>query len=158
LASVLKKHLPLTGVTVTKEAEMPEELGGNAGSRKMDITVRADGGYERYIDVAIAEPSGSRVVELGSWEEPLRAAQDREDQKINFYRANAPLLEEGKLIPFVFESSGRPGKRAKEFMRDSGLPGAIVRSLYERISVILAHFGGMMITDLGRKRMGHAGG
>ena len=98
------------------------------------------------------------MVELGSWEEQLRAAQDREDDKLSHYRLVAPLLDQSKLVPFVFESSGRPGKRAKEFLVDSGLPGAIVRKLYERISVILAHYGGMMITDIARQRRGNAGG
>ena len=148
LADVLKKHLPLQGVTVQKEAPMADVFGPGAGDSKMDITVRAADGYTRHIDIAVIEPSGFRVVEAGSWADPLTAAADREEDKRGYFRRIAPAADPSLFVPFVLESSGRPGKAAMQFLATSKLPDPVWRRLLEHISVALAHHGGKMIADL----------
>ena len=150
LAETLKKHLPLQGVTVQKEAPMAEVYGPGAGDSKMDLTVRAADGYNRHIDIAVIEPSCSRVVEAGSWADPLTAAADREEDKRGYFRRIAPAADPSQFVPFVLESSGRPGKAAMQFLVDSKLPDPVWRRLLEHISVALAHHGGKMIADLAK--------
>ena len=113
----------------------------------MDIVVRADNGYIRYLDVAVVEPSGYAVLDYGAWEQDLRAAQHREEEKVNTFRSFAPGADPTTFIPLVFESSGRPGRRAKDYLMASQLPGAVVRRLLEQISVTLARFGGRLIAE-----------
>ena len=158
LAHALKKHLPLTGLVVEREVPLHRVIPGYVGNPDkkpvMDIVVRADDGFVRYIDVSVVEPSGSWMVGQGSWEQPLRAAEKKEEKKIGWYRSAAPDMNQNNFIPFIFESSGRPGKRAKEYLMASGLPGAVTRSLLGQISLKLAHFGGMQMSTLARFRAG----
>jgi hypothetical protein len=113
----------------------------------MDIIVRADDGYVQYLDIAIVEPSGFAVLDYGSWEQDLRAAQHREEEKVNTFRSFATLADPAHFHPLVFETSGRPGRRAWDYLMASQLPGAVIRRLLEHISVTLARFGGRLIAE-----------
>jgi hypothetical protein len=153
LAAALERDLAQPGVVVEKEVPLSRLVPGHAGQEVMDIVVRANNGYVRYIDVAITEASCSSAVELGSWEQPLRAAKRREDDKDNFYQQNAPDIDQSLIIPFVFESSGRAGTRAKQFLMNN-LPGHAASRVIGHISNKLAHFGGQQMVSLSRMRAG----
>ena len=71
-----------------------------------------------------------------------------EEQKRRRFAERATLVEANTFVPFVIESSGRPGKAAREFLRELQLPGAVVHRLLERISVLLAIRGGRQINSL----------
>ena len=118
------------------------------------MMVIADDGYIRYIDIAIAEPSGASYLVTGSADGVRVAAKCREKNKINHFKAYAPGVDPSLFVPFVFESSGRPGKCALDFLKHTGMLGGIVRSLKEQISVSVARYGGKMIADLKRGPLG----
>ena len=145
IAAALKRHSPLQGVTVTVEERLTAEVGPTAANRPMDIIVRADNGHIQYLDIAIVEPSGYAVLDYGSWDQELRAAQHREEEKVATFRSFATNVDPAHFVPLVFETSGRPGQRTRDFLLSSQLPGAVVRRLLEQISVTLARFGGRMI-------------
>ena len=147
IAAALKKHLPQQGVTVAIEERFTEAAGPAAVGRAMDIVVRADAGYVRYLDIAVVEPSGHAVLDYGAWEQDLRAAQHKEQEKINTFQSFATGVDPNTFIPLVLESSGRPGRRAKDFLMASRLPGAVVRRLLEQISVTIARFGGRLVAE-----------
>jgi hypothetical protein len=147
IAAALKKHLPLGGTTVAIEERLTAEAGPAAAGRQMDIVCRADNGYIRYLDIAVVEPSGYAVLDYGSWEQDLRAAQHREEEKISNFQSFATGVDPITFIPLVFESTGRPGQRARDFFMASRLPGAVVRRLLEQISVTMARFAGRLIAE-----------
>jgi hypothetical protein len=147
IAAALKRHSPTEGTTVAIEERLTADAGPAAAGRVMDIVVRADNGYIRYLDIAVVEPSGHAVLDYGSWEQELRAAQHREEEKIHNFQSFATAVDPTTFVPLVFESSGRPGQRARDFFMSSRLPGAVVRRLLEQISVTLARFGGRLIAE-----------
>jgi hypothetical protein len=147
IAAALKKHSTLQGLTVAIEERLTAAVGQAASGRVMDIVVRGDNGYIRYLDIAVVEPSGYAVLDYGSWEQELRAAQHREEEKISTFQSFATEADPTTFIPLVFETSGRPGQRARDFFMASRLPGAVVRRLLEQISVTLARFGGRLIAE-----------
>jgi hypothetical protein len=147
IAAALKKHSPQQGVSVAVEERLTAEAGPAAAGRPMDIVMRADDGYIKYLDIAVVEPSGYAVLDYGAWEQDLRAAQHREEEKTNTFQSFATRVDPTTFIPLVFESSGRPGRRAKDFFMASRLPGAVIRRLLEQISVTLARFGGRLIAE-----------
>jgi hypothetical protein len=154
LAAALQHHLRYAEPVVEKEVPLSHLIPGHAGQEVIDIVVRAAGGqYVRYIDVAVTEPSCSSAVELGSWEEPLRAAARREADKASWYASRAPAVDQSLIIPFVLESSGRAGQRAKQFLADA-LPGPVVSRVLRDISLALNHFGGQQMVALSRGRAG----
>jgi hypothetical protein len=132
---------------VAIEERLTAAAGPAAVGRVMDIVVRADNGYIRYLDIAVVEPSGHAVLDYGSWEQELRAAQHREEEKNSTFQSFATAVDPVTFIPLVFESSGRPGQRTRDFLMASRLPGAVVRRLLEQISVTLARFGGRLIAE-----------
>jgi hypothetical protein len=147
IAAALKKHSPLQHVRVAIEERLTAEAGPAAAGRVMDIVLRADNGYIRYLDIAVVEPSGYAVLDYGAWSQELRAAQHREQEKVDTFQSYAPRVDPTTFIPLVFETSGRPGQQARDFFTASRLPGAVVRRLLEQISVTLARFGGRLIAE-----------
>ena len=90
-------------------------------------------------------------MDYGSWEQEGRAAQHREQEKVDNFQSFATAVDSTMFIPLVFETSGRPGQRARDFFIASRLPGAVVRRLLEQISVTLARFGGRLIAQWKRR-------
>ena len=82
------------------------------------------------------------------------AAKCREMNKVNHFKAYAPGVDPSLFVPFVLESSGRPGKCALDFLKHTGMPGGLVRSLKEKFSVNVVRYGGKMIADLKRGPLG----
>jgi hypothetical protein len=147
IAAALKRHSPLQNVQVRIEERLTAEAGPAAAGRTMDIVVRADNGYIRYLDIAVVEPSGYAVMDYGAWNQELRAARHREQEKVDNFRSFATAVDPTTFVPLVFETSGRPGQSARDFFLASRLPGAVVRRLLEQISVTLARFGGRLIAE-----------
>ena len=116
----------------------------------MDILVKASDGYVRYIDVAIVEPTGASYMAKMAADRNLRPAQIREKDKQDDFNSFATEVHPDLFVPFVFESSGRPGKCALDFLCASGIPDGVRCRLLEHISVTLARFGGKMISRLRR--------
>jgi hypothetical protein len=143
----LKKHSPLENARVTIEERLTAAAGPAAAGRVMDVVLRADNGYIRYLDIAVVEPSGYAVMDYGAWSQELRAAQHREQEKIDTFQSFATGVDPEAFIPLIFETSGRPGQRARDFFLASRLPGAVVRRLLEQISVTIARFGGRLIAE-----------
>ena len=150
LRDELKKHVNKPGLTVSVEERLVAAAGAQATSYKMDLVLRAQGGYVRYIDVAVADAGARKYVVGGSWEREQRAADIREREKRSKFANLAPNLPAALFVPFVIESSGRPGKAAREFLRELQLPGAVVFRLLEHIAVLLAVQGGKDIDSLRR--------
>jgi hypothetical protein len=131
----------MPGITVAIEERLTAAAGPRGTSYKMDLVLRANGGYCRYIDVAIADAGVRKYNNAGEWETEMKAAAIREAEKRNKFASLAPHT----FVPFVIESSGRPGKAAREFFNEPQIPGKVVHRLLERISVLIAIRGGKHI-------------
>jgi hypothetical protein len=97
-----------------KGVEMPKEGGG---SKRLDVMICGPSGTT-YVDVSGTTPSAPSYQAMGAMS-ALAAATAREKQKTTKYKAFFDVLDpEARFVPFVFESPGAFGTKAKELIKD----------------------------------------
>ena len=108
--------------TITKETMVHEGVDG-APDVVMDLVYRESRGDQRvyFVDVAVVDPGCPTYVARNSHEQQGAAAAVREADKVNSFRQRCGEAHQDPstlFYPFVIESSGRMGERARRFLRD----------------------------------------
>ena len=151
LNTYIKNYSLLEDIHTIVEKSYADLFGGGAGQKRMDIFLeyKKNGEpFKRYIDVSICDPAAIAPILKDSFKNPLIAAKLKEDYKINnFKRINNNPNEVKNFVPFVFESSGRPGKAVLKFLDELNLNDDNRRRLLQDISIIIANYGGKSIYE-----------
>lgn len=77
-----------------------------------------------YVDVAVARPTANSYLKMGSALRPGRASRSKEASKLYHYRdmiGDGLPIATGHLVPAIFESGGRLGKRLDGLLHECAL-------------------------------------
>ena len=134
LADIIQTH---SGVKVFIEQEVPaltRDVNGQTEHARMDLVFNLNGSIT-YLDVSIVAPfSCSPSLVSAASTKPGLMANRAEKTKFNRY----PHIN---LVPFILETTGRPGPHAKNFinylLRDADNPPIAVRDTWSTIQSVL---------------------
>ena len=134
LADIIQSH---SGVRVFIEKEVPaltRVVNGQTEHARMDLVFNLNGSIT-YLDVSIVAPfSCSPSLVSAASTKPGLVAKRAEKTKFDRY----PHI---KLVPFILETTGRPGPHARKFinylLRDADNPPIAVRDTWSTIQSVL---------------------
>ena len=134
LADIIHSH---SGVKVFVEQEVPaltRVVNGQTEHARMDLVFNLNGSIT-YLDVSIVAPfSCNRSLVSAASTKPGLMAKKAEKNKFDRY----PQIN---LVPFILETTGRPGPHAKKFisylLRDTGNPPLAIRDTWSTIQSVL---------------------
>ena len=139
--------------SISKEVVVHEGVDGEAAV-VMDLVYRESRGAQRviFVDVAVVDPGCPTYVARNSHTQQGAAAAAREADKTASFqqRCGEEHQDPNKVFyPFVVESSGRLGEKARRFLRDIvRARDGHIRQFEKSICMLLARHGGRSLNSL----------
>ena len=133
LADVLHSHNGTKEYIEQVIPALPRVLNGQAKHARMDLVFNHNGSTT-YLDVAIVSPFSSNLALIAAAStRPGHMANRAEKVKFDRYR-------HVNLVPFILETSGRPGHHAKKFIsnltKDADNPPLAIRDTWSAIQSV----------------------